>query len=220
MVCAPCRTRLRAPPNPTCPRCQFPLGTGRAAARGACLACRGWPPVIERARCAVLLEPPADALVHGLKYGGWSALAPVMADRMARLVPVSDDPRSVVVVPMPTTRRRQRRRGYNQAELLARSLAGAIGRPLVEALERTGESRTQVSLRPAERLANVRRAFSLRGAEARRVGGAHVVLVDDVLTTGATVSAASEVLERAGTAGVSVVAFARAVPRLPLDVVG
>jgi ComF family protein len=185
-----------------------------------CLACRGWPPVIRRARSAVLLEPPADALVHGLKYGGWSALAPVMASRMARLDLIPEGVRHVVFVPVPTTGRRRRQRGYNQAELLTRSLAGTTGQPFVDALERQGESRTQVSLRPAERLANVRRVFTLRGPEAHRVRGAHVVLVDDVLTTGATVSAASEVLERAGAAGVSVVAFARAVPRLPTDVVG
>jgi ComF family protein len=133
---------------------------------------------------------------------------------------VPEGVREVVVVPVPTTRRRRRRRGYNQAELLARTVSDVTGRPLVQALAREGENRTQVSLRPAERLANVRRVFTLRGPEAHRVRGVHVVLVDDVLTTGATVSAASDALERAGTAGVSVVAFARAVPRLPTDMVG
>ena len=165
----------------------------------------------------MLLEPPADALVHALKYGGWSGLAPLMAARMSGLDLLPEGVTECAVVPVPTTRARRRRRGYNQAGLLATSLGSASGWPVIEALERGGGARTQVSLRPMERLANVRRAFSLRDASVGPLEGIHVVLVDDVLTTGATVSAASEVLERAGVVGVSVVAFARAVPRLPED---
>lgn len=140
-----------------------------------------------------------------------------MAARMNRLDLLPDGVSECVVVPVPTTRARRRVRGYNQAGLLASSLGSILDRPVVEGLGREGAGRTQVSLRPMERLANVRRAFSLRDRAVGRLEGNYVVLVDDVLTTGATVSAASEVLERAGVVGVSVVAFARAVPGLPVD---
>lgn len=162
-----------------------------------------------------LLEPPADALVHALKYQGWRELAPLMAERMAVLDPGAEARARGVVVPVPTTRGRRRRRGYNQAALLARALAARLDRPLVDALRRGGERRTQVSLHPSERRANVREAFAPVLPDAARVAGLPVVLVDDVLTTGATVSAAASALERAGASGVCVVAFARSVPHLP-----
>lgn len=215
-VCVPCRTRLRPPPHPRCRRCHFPLGTGRRPAE-SCLACATWPPVIERARAAVLLQPPADALVHALKYEGWRELGPVMATRMAALDPGADARARGVVVPVPTTRRRRRRRGYNQAALLARALASRLDRPLVDALRRRGGRGTQVALRPSERRANVREAFGPAVPDASRVAGMPVILVDDVLTTGATVSAAAVALERAGASGVCVIAFARSMPRLTPD---
>lgn len=162
----------------------------------------------------MLLEAPADALVHALKYQGWREVAAVMGARMAALDPGGEARERGVVVPVPTTRRRLRRRGYNQAALLARELARGLDRPLVDALRRSEGSRTQVALRPSERRANVRDAFEPAGLHAHRVAGVPVVLVDDVLTTGATVSAAASVLERAGASGVCVIAFARSVPHL------
>lgn len=180
-----------------------------------CLACRPWPPVIGAARFATLLRSPADALVHALKYQGWRQLAPLMGARMAALdLPELPGSRTVVCH-VPTTRRRRRRRGYDQARLLAGVLAAERGWPLATTLERTVETRTQVSLHPVERRANVERAFRVRSPGDAEVRGARVVLVDDVLTTGATVSAAAAALERAGASGVCVVAFARAVPDLP-----
>lgn len=133
---------------------------------------------------------------------------------MLRLEPPEPGGQAALVVPVPTTRRRLKERGYNQAGLIAGRLAARTGRKLVRALAREGDARTQVSLRPTERRANVRGAFDL-GPEAQRIRGRHVLLVDDVLTTGATASAAASALERAGATGVSLVTFARAVPSLP-----
>lgn len=117
-----------------------------------------------------------------------------------------------LVVPVPTTRARRRRRGYNQAELLARIVATERGIPWVDALERTGRSVTQVALHPTQRRANVENVFSCRPEGAERIGDGRVLLIDDVLTTGATAGAAAGVLIEAGARAVTLLTFARALP--------
>jgi ComF family protein len=134
---------------------------------------------------------------------------------MARLelpLPDPEDEPPAVVVPVPTTRRRERARGYNQARLLAAEYARLRGLRLVDGLTRREGGGTQVSLHPEERRANVEAAFALRKGGEARLDGRRVILVDDVLTTGATAGAAARVLERAGARGVLVVSFARALP--------
>jgi ComF family protein len=213
LVCGRCRSRLPRAPWPRCPRCHHPLGTGRADA-ARCRECREWPEALARARFATLLAPPADALVHALKYEGWAELAAEMGRAMAaELRATRETPSSrSVVVPVPTTAARVRTRGYNQAELLARSVAATIDLPLVQALERTRGGATQVALPPSQRRANVRGAFAVRDGQAAHVAGAHVVLVDDVLTTGSTAGAAASELARVGASEITLVVFARAMP--------
>ena len=209
-VCARCRSRMRQPPWPRCSRCDAPSGT--ASHVGApCSGCRDWPAAVTFARSAVVLEAPSDRLVHALKYDGWKETVPVLVDAMTRVrLPRAAKGADVVVVHVPTSRRRRRMRGYDQAELLAREFSGRAGLDLVPALERSRERGTQVALHPAERRSNVRGVFI--ASEAERVRGRHVVLVDDVLTTGATACEAATVLERVGASGVTVVTFARALP--------
>lgn len=160
-----------------------------------------------------MLAAPAAALVHALKYEGWAELAEVMAEVMARTLrtePVGL--RFDVIVPVPTTRRRERRRGYNQAALLGRALAARLDGKVVEALERRPRSGTQVALQPGQRAANVQTAFRPRDGASRRLRGSSVLLVDDVLTTGATARAAATALEGAGATRVTLLTFARALP--------
>jgi ComF family protein len=211
-VCGACLARLREPPWPRCPRCHFPLGTGRDAS-GTCLACSEWAPALGAARSAVILEDPSERLVYALKYEGWRELAPVMARRMLGLPRLDEKgDRRALVVPIPTTARRRRQRGYNQAALLARAYADGTGLEYAEVLERAAGGGSQVSLHPSERRSNVRGSFVHAAGGATLARGRPVVLVDDVLTTGATASEAAETLERAGAAGVSVITFARALP--------
>jgi ComF family protein len=161
----------------------------------------------------VILEDPSERLVHALKYEGWRELAPVMARRMQSVpLPVAAGAGASLVVPIPTTARRRRQRGYNQAALLAEAYAAGSGLECSEALERAAGGGSQVALHPSERRSNVRGAFVVAPAGEADVRGRHVVLVDDVLTTGATASEAAETLERAGALGVSVITFARALP--------
>lgn len=210
LVCRLCRTRLRPIPPPICERCGAPrLRTGRETGV-RCRECVDWPASLRAARSAVLLHPPGDRLVHQLKYRGWHALAELLAERMAEIVLPPDVEREAhIVVPVPTTPARIRERGYNQAELLARAYARLTGRQVVEALERASAKSTQTVLQPAARLANVAGAFRPADRVADIVG-AHCLLVDDVLTTGATATECTRTLVAAGARCVSIVTFARA----------
>lgn len=210
LVCRPCRARLRPIPWPRCARCDSPRGTG--AERAAwCQECGDWPPVLRCARSCVVLEPPATELVHALKYGGWEDLGGFMGERMARLLLPHDSRReATLVVPVPTTPLRLRQRGYNQASLIAQAYATGARLRCLAALERIRGSGTQVALQPAERMANVAGAFHVRSDVQLELPGAHVILVDDVLTTGATARAAASALGAGGVRAVSVVTFARA----------
>jgi predicted amidophosphoribosyltransferase len=116
-----------------------------------------------------------------------------------------------VVVPVATTPGRVRVRGYNQARVLAQVVAAGLGRPLIEALVRP-HGRTQVSLAPGQRRTNVEGSFRPAAGGGSRIEAAEVILVDDVLTTGATILSAAETLERMGAESVRALTFARAMP--------
>jgi ComF family protein len=212
LVCDLCLAALREPPWPRCSRCQFPRGTGRAPAAG-CLECAGWPDALAGALTSAVLEEPAEALVHALKYGGWRGLAEPMGRRMARVCPLPEH----VIVAVPTSAARVRRRGYNQAALLADAYARALGASRVDGLVRLREGPSQVSLPPDQRKSNVDGAFQAAPEAIPALRGRSVALVDDVLTTGSTAAAAACALERAGARGVIVVSFARALPGRTLD---
>ena len=141
-----------------------------------------------------------------MKYHGARALAPDMAKPMTRELALAAPP-PFALAPAPLHAKRLRERGYNQAELLAREVAGALGAPLLTGvIRRERDTPPQVSMANfAERLANVRGAF----APVRRVDGVTAILVDDVATTGATLSAAAQAFREAGAERVYGLAFAR-----------
>lgn len=155
---------------------------------------------------------PASAIVHALKYGGWTKVADGMAERMARLA----WPRDVVeeraaLVPVPLAQVRQRERGYNQSFLLARALAGAWKVDVcADAISRSRSTRSQTELTPEERVGNVAGSFQLDGRHRDRIRGKHIVLVDDVVTTAATLNECARVLYAGGARIISYVTFGRA----------
>ena len=136
-----------------------------------------------------------------------------MGERMAQsTIPSQLQSEGYLIVPVPTTRRRARTRGYNQARLLAEAIADRVHMPLVDALERRHGGPTQVGLHPAERRANVKRAFTVRADTRATLTGARVLLVDDVLTTGSTAMEAARPIVQAGATQVFLSTFARALP--------
>jgi ComF family protein len=152
--------------------------------------------------------------VHAIKYGGWHAIAAGMAERMARLAWPGDVlAERTAVIPVPLAASRARERGFNQSERIGAALAARWKVPLWnDVLERTRATGTQTRLTPEERLANVSNAFRVDD-DARvlaRMRNADLVLVDDVVTTGATLNACAAALVAGGARIVSYVTFGRA----------
>ena len=181
-----------------------------------CTHCPLLPPSVRAVRSALVLHGPARELVHALKYGGWSALAEPMAQRMAA-EPLGQEAEEEVrlVVPVPTSPVRIRERGYNQAALLAREVARLRGwECVVDGLVRGRSTGSQTALHPTERRANVAGAFAPTAGRGEMLRREHVLLVDDVWTTGATALACCDALLAGGARAVSVLTFARALPEL------
>ena len=182
---------------------------------------------------ALVLAPPPDAIdwlrsvgpyegslraiLHALKYDGRQTLATRLAAELRRLVDDLHDGPTPLVVPVPLHPGKSLRRGFNQAELLARALAPDW--PVRLVLARPRAASTQTHFRRHERQQNVAHAFSVRRAPwwrpAADLAGTHVVLVDDVVTTGATLAACARALREAGVAGVGAVTVARTERRRP-----
>jgi len=207
VVCGPCWTRLVPLPHPQCERCGHPT-RGRP-----CRWCVDLPPYVRTVRSACWFAgAAAEGVVRAIKYDGWSAVARGMAERMGRLTwPADVVEERAALVPVPLSAARRRERGYNQSALLAGHLARRWHVPVWDdVLGRTRNTRTQTRLTPEERLRNVAGAFLASAGARDRLRGAHVVLVDDVVTTGATVSACAAALAAGGARIVSCVTFARA----------
>lgn len=213
---------------------------GAAAGVGLCNACAGAFPALGRC-CGVcgLPEPvrrcpraaggwrvarvfalfayaaPLDEHLHALKYNGARAVARGFAERLAAAVneraPWVRD--AEIVVPVPLGRRRWRERGYNQAAEIARPFAKLVGLPCRFALRRGESVAAQSSLAARQRRANVSGAFRA----SRAVAGRRVLILDDVITTGATVNAAAEAVLAAGAIEVTAIAVARTAPRARRD---
>jgi len=199
-LCGSCSAVLEPLPASCCAHCGAPLA--RPADR--CRECRGRDLAFASARAAYLYEGPARALVTACKFRSLRSLTAEMAALagapFARAVADLGGAGGVgLVTCVPVHRDRDLERGFDQAELLARRLAGAAGLPFAPLLERTQRGRRQSGLGAAARAANVRDAFRVDGRTADKAGRVRTVLVvDDVYTTGETLHACSTALRHAG----------------------
>jgi len=221
-LCGACWDRIARFTPPCCDRCglpwsasTLPIGAGAAvltlppAPSGVtpllCGACRIEPPAWDWARVGAEYEGVVREAIHAFKFRGKRAVARPLAQLIGEQWPPAA--RDVAaLVPVPLGRPRERERGFNQAALLAERLALGLGvavRP--RWLKRLRDTQPQSDLGASERQANVRGAFEARA----EVAGRHVVVVDDVLTTGATVTECARALRAAGAARIGVVAVAR-----------
>jgi ComF family protein len=209
-LCPGCWAGLQLIERPYCER----LGTPFAVDLGVPLlspAAIADPPVFERARAVARYDDVARRLVHRLKYGDRLELARALGAMMARagaeLLADAD-----VIVPVPLHRARLWRRRFNQAMALADAVAKGSGLPCDPfLLARVKATAPQVGLTKAQRGENLQGAFRVPAETKPRLQGRRVLLVDDVLTTGATANAASRALLRGGAEAIDVLAFARVV---------
>mgnify|MGYP003113177229 CR=1 FL=1 len=207
--CAECWTDLSFITDPMCMTCGLPFETGSFSTSGEtggiiCGDCAGSSRPYDTARAALRYDGNAIPVLLGFKHGGRTHLARLMAEMMARHLPPAAD----LIVPIPLDRKRLAKRGYNQAGLIARALAKRCGFPLgIDTLKRTRPTSSTAGLSRAGRFRAAQGAFAMHRSLAK---GQHVILIDDVMTTGATVEAASRTLKRAGAERVDVLVFARA----------
>ena len=203
LLCESCHAQLQWVRAPLCNRCGRPV----PRATDCCSVCRERPLPLNQIRAAVLFADPASKLIHNLKYNGAFGLSQPLAELMANAWQTWHMPVDFVL-PIPLHAERQKRRGYNQSTLLTRDFCHLVGLSYAEeGLTRTRFTTPQVGLTAVERLKNVQDAFATHVD----VIGKHILLIDDVCTTGATMAAAANALLAEGATKVSGYCVARAI---------
>jgi ComF family protein len=205
--CPDCEAAARVIRPPVCPNCGHPQATDEL-----CDACRDSPPQYTALRSWALYGGPVRSAVHQLKYKRNVALGEMMGRKLIDCLSLLDWTIDIVT-PVPLGIARLAERGYNQASLLARPVALGIGAKFCpQGLSRVRETRSQVNLSAAERRANVIGAFQ---ATTGLVMGRHVLVVDDVTTTGSTLDACAAALWSGGALSVNAITLARTPARPP-----
>jgi len=197
LLCHECASDLVPIPE-RCYRCRGLNPAGRT-----CHSCRS-STEIYAVRAVTPYRNLAKGLIWQLKFSGAQAAAREMADLMALLLIGSEE---IVIVPIPTATTRVRKRGYDQAVLLARAVARRSGHPYAPSLRRLGQHH-QVGATRTQRITQLQEAY--RCIRPELIEGKHVVLIDDVVTTGATLEAAARIMKAGGAARVSGLVFAQA----------
>ena len=201
-ACIDCYSR----PQPRCARCALRLATPMPA----CGECLREPPPFTSAVCAVDYSFPWDALIIAFKFQGQPELARALYPQLTAAVRSSGVALPRAVLPVPLSPQRLAQRGYNQAWELARHVGRALRVPAwPDVLQRPLDTTHQTDLGRAGRQRNLRAAFWVEPAQHRRVQGLHLALVDDVMTTGATLREAAAELLRAGATRVDAWVLAR-----------
>ncbi len=208
-LCATCWGQLRFFAPPLCDRCGCAVLADEGPGPTLCGACLTAPPAFDRARAALFYDAASRPLILGFKHGDRLERARTFGAWMAAAGPdllAGAD----WVAPVPLHRWRLFRRRYNQAAILARAVArDCPGKLCLDLLLRTRRTPSQEGRTRLQRQGNVKGAFAANPARAAQVAGKHILLIDDVITTGATLGACARALTNAGAAGVTALALAR-----------
>ena len=204
-LCEPCYNHLPQLPDNHCPVCLWPVSTAEI-----CGACLTKSPAFTRTIAALRYTFPVDALIHPLKYQTNLAIAPILANLLiTRLETIERIPD--VIIPMPLHPIRLRERGFNQAIEISRYISKQMGIVLLpDSCSRIKHTPPQTGLPWKDRQKNIRKAFSCK----IDLSGKHIALVDDVMTTGATLNELSKVLRKQGAAEISNWVIARTLPEV------
>jgi len=195
-ACPECWAKLEPVPRPFCPQCGMPA----PVIEGRCGDCRRGDHAFDFARSLFLFTDPMRGILHHLKYSGRVSLARPLGRQLREHI-AEEGFRGTMVLPVPLHRSRERQRGFNQAELLARHLGLPVNSRL---LRRRKNTPSQTGLSRSQRTINLSAAFEVRGPAPECV-----IVVDDVYTTGSTVHEIAKTLKRAGTSRVEILTVAR-----------
>ena len=195
---------------PCCPSCGLPLPNFEEGSNHLCVSCIQQSPPYSGARSFGHYSAEVRQVIHGLKFDGRRNLAGLLAPLLASVFfDVWDRSDFDYIAAVPLHPKRRRERGFNQSELLAQELAQCIAIPYLKALKRVRYTPPQVGLTDSQRRENIRYAF--RCNTPQQISRRRILLVDDVMTTGATIAGAAQTLIEAGAGSVSVLTAARAV---------
>jgi len=207
-LCPACWSELAIPGDPSCAVCQRPFGSEQVDEGAICAPCLADPPRHDGIAASTLYNDASRKLVLAFKHGRRIALAPMLARMAAARLPELEG--DWLVVPVPLHPWRLWRRGFNQSVLLAREIARLRNQPLlVDGLVRRKATPVLGGLGKSARARALSGAIATNPRRAGRIKGAGVVLVDDVMTSGATTDACVSVLKRAGATRVVIACFAR-----------
>jgi len=207
--CPDCQERVPHINKPFCDKCGIPT-------KGAdiCEKCRSNPPAYRMMRSWAVFDSPVQNALHTIKYGGNIGLGDMIALQMTDYFHLLQWPVQAII-PVPLGKNRLKERGYNQTALVARPLAHEVGMEYIpQALRKTRETRSQVGLTASQRQENVHNAYQ---ADPEIVKRRSILLMDDVATTGSTISACTESLLSAGAQDVYVLTIARALSHHDLN---
>jgi ComF family protein len=203
-ICSGCWATIKRYEGPSCSVCGLPTVSEYT---GLCAECLSKTPPFSKISCYGIYDGALKESIHLLKFNGIKRLAKPLSDMLVKMT--ADDFDAIVPVPLHISKLRERE--FNQTALLSRHIAKTINKPLLtEALIKTRKTALQTAVDGKERRSNLRGAFSV----SQDVSGMKLTLVDDVITTGATVRECAATLKQAGAQEIRVVALARSMPRI------
>lgn len=206
ILCLPCRHSIATNLPPFCPKCSRSLGERPAQPR--CNGCRRHPPLFDFAWSACLYEAPLKTLIHQFKYSQKTRLRFLFTELMIAFIRAYqlDIAQFDALVPIPLSSTRLRERGYNQSALLAKGISRAFHIPVLEGCLARRHTRHQTLLNEKERWTNIHGAFTMKSSQ--KINNINILIIDDLLTTGATASEAAKMLKKSGAQTVGVLTLA------------